>query len=176
MVVIVLDIRLLKRLSSSIFFIGFSLLFQLGKRQHYNLGKWLRNRYSNLISEKYSKDDIFIRSTDVDRTLMSAMSNLAGLYPPISEQRWNPDIQWQPIPVHTLPESLDELVAAKKSCPAYDYALKKYKKSEDFVNLNKRFQWLYEYLTSNAGRKIDSPTGVQNLFNNLFIEDLYNKT
>lgn len=106
---------------------------------------------------------------------MSAESNLAGLFPPNRDQLWNPNIPWQPIPVHTIPENLDELLSAKKSCPAYDYALKKYKKSEDFMNLNRRFQWLYEYLTENSGRKVDSPTGVQNLFNTLFIEDLYNK-
>lgn len=106
---------------------------------------------------------------------MSAEANLAGLFPPNKDQLWNPSIPWQPVPVHTMPENLDGLLAAKKSCPAYDYALKKYKHSEDFVHLNKRFQWLYEYLSENCGRKIDSPTGVQNLYNNLFIEDLYNK-
>lgn len=86
---------------------------------------------------------------------MSAEADLAGLFPPNKDQVWNPNIPWQPIPVHTMPETLDELLAAKKSCPAYDYALKKYKKSEDFVHLNKRFQWLYDYLTENCGRKVD---------------------
>ncbi|XP_037029743.1 prostatic acid phosphatase-like [Bradysia coprophila] len=154
--------------------VGWGQLTNLGKQQHYNLGKWLRNRYDNLISDKYSKDTVFIRSTDVDRTLMSAEADLAGLFPPTKDQLWNPSIPWQPIPVHTMPENMDELLAAKKSCPAYDYALKKYKKSEDFVRLNKRFQGLYEYLTEHSGKKVDSPTGVNNLYNNLFIEDLYN--
>ena len=48
---------------------------------------------------------IFIRSTDCDRTLMSAEANLAGLYPPEGQQMFNPNISWQPIPVHTVPES-----------------------------------------------------------------------
>lgn len=48
---------------------------------------------------------IFIRSTDYDRTLMSAEANLAGLYPPEKQQMFNPNISWQPIPVHTVPES-----------------------------------------------------------------------
>lgn len=48
---------------------------------------------------------IFIRSTDYDRTLMSAEANLAGLYPPERQQMFNPNISWQPIPVHTVPES-----------------------------------------------------------------------
>lgn len=38
---------------------------------------------------------------------MSAYSNLAGLYEPDSETNWNPDIKWQPIPVHTSPQASD---------------------------------------------------------------------
>ena len=64
----------------------------------YNLGKFLRNRYKDFLSEKYDENDIYVRASDVDRTMMSAMSNLAGLYPPQGDQIWNPDIHWQPIP------------------------------------------------------------------------------
>jgi hypothetical protein len=37
---------------------------------------------------------------------MSAEANLAGLYPPNGSQVFNPSLEWQPIPVHTVP--LDE--------------------------------------------------------------------
>lgn len=73
------------------------------------MGQWLRKRYSSLLSKTYNKDEIYIRSTDVDRTLMSALSNLAGLYEPVAKDVWNPDIHWQPIPVHTSPEKLDSV-------------------------------------------------------------------
>lgn len=48
-----------------------------------------------------------MRSTDVDRTLMSALSNLAGIYEPVESDIWDPAIHWQPIPVHTQPEKFD---------------------------------------------------------------------
>ena len=65
----------------------------------FNLGKFLRSRYNHLIGDKYDENDIYVRASDVDRTMMSAMSNLAGLYPPKGDQIWNPNLLWQPIPV-----------------------------------------------------------------------------
>lgn len=140
------------------------------------MGKWLAKRYSNLIHSTYSKDDIFIRSTDVDRSLMSALSNLAGLYPPNKNDTWNKNINWQPIPVHTVLETDDNVLAAKKNCPAYNYALKKLKKSKEFVALDEKYKKLYQYLTEKSGRKIDSLETVQFLYDSLHIETLYNKT
>ena len=107
---------------------------------------------------------------------MSALSNLAGLFPPDSNQLWNTDIPWQPIPVHTTPETQDYVLAAKKSCPNYDYALKKYKNSPEYKELNKKFKPLYEYLTQHSGKKVDTFTGVNNLYNTLWIENLKNFT
>lgn len=69
----------------------------------------MRKRYSNFISPLYSKQNFFVQSTDVDRTLMSALSNLAGLFPPTGKQIWNQNINWQPIPIHTVPEKMDSV-------------------------------------------------------------------
>lgn len=38
---------------------------------------------------------------------MSAEANLAGLYPPKTADIWNNQIEWQPIPIHTVPEKDD---------------------------------------------------------------------
>lgn len=149
---------------------------QAGKFRHLQLGHWLRQRYSSLLADTYTNSEIYVRSTDVDRTLMSAESNLAGLYPPVGTDRWDPNIQWQPIPVHTVPESLDEVLAAKKSCPAFDYALKKYKQTDEFQAYNKSLEPLYQYVSAHAGRRVDSLTAAQNLYSCLHIEELNNFT
>ncbi|EAT44755.1 AAEL003903-PA [Aedes aegypti] len=155
---------------------GWGQLTNAGKMRHLMLGNWLRERYSTLLSKTYTNNEIYVRSTDVDRTLMSAESNLAGLFPPTGKDQWDPAIQWQPIPVHTVPETLDEILAAKKSCPAFDYALKKYKQSDEFQTYNKSLEPVYEYVTAHSGRRIDSLTSAQNLYSCLHIEDLNNFT
>ncbi|XP_008555614.1 prostatic acid phosphatase [Microplitis demolitor] len=155
--------------------VPFGQLTITGMHQHLLLGQWLRSRYRNLISDHYSINDIYVRSTDVDRTLMSAESNLAGLYPPKGNQRWD-NMKWMPIPVHTVPEKLDSLLAGKKKCPRYDHELKLLMESEIFKRINHQNSKLYDYLTHNAGKKIDSLKELEYLYNTLYIETLYNKT
>ncbi|XP_059611252.1 prostatic acid phosphatase isoform X2 [Phlebotomus argentipes] len=147
-----------------------------GKRQHFELGKWLRNRYSELVGELYDRNEIYVRSTDVERTLQSALSNLAGFYPPAGRDVWQEELGWQPIPVHTMPESMDALLASKKACPAYEYALKKKRRSEEYKELNRKYKELYDYLSLNSGKKVNSLEGVQMLYSCMFIEALHNKT
>ncbi|XP_032265100.1 prostatic acid phosphatase isoform X2 [Phoca vitulina] len=86
---------------------GFGQLTQLGMEQHYELGQYIRKRYRKFLNESYKREQVYIQSTDVDRTLMSAMTNLAGLFPPEGISVWNPSLPWQPIPVHTLSLSED---------------------------------------------------------------------
>lgn len=114
-----------------------------------------------------------MRSTDVDRTLMSAQSNLAGFYPPQGKDVWNDELSWQPIPVHTTPEKLDDVLAAKKPCPVYDYELKKLYKSQEFKAYDKKIEPLYKYLTLHAGKSVNSLQSVQNLYSCLHIEEIY---
>lgn len=107
---------------------------------------------------------------------MSAESNLAGFFPAEKDQIWKVDLKWQPIPVHTIPEKLDELLAVKKPCPSYNYALKKYKQSPEFKALLKKFQYLLDYLSKHTGRTISSFDDVQYVRDTLFIEQIKNFT
>ncbi|XP_033162482.1 prostatic acid phosphatase isoform X1 [Drosophila mauritiana] len=155
---------------------GWGDLTNLGKQEHYDLGKWLRNRYSNLLPPLYSKENIYVQSTDVDRTLMSAQSNLAGLYEPQGEDIWNTDINWQPIPIHTSPERVDSILAAKAPCPAYDYELASLESSPEFKALTEKHRNLFAYLSEKGGRPVKTFIDAQYLNNTLFIENLYNMT
>ncbi|XP_033336659.1 prostatic acid phosphatase [Megalopta genalis] len=161
--------------NESLWPVPYGQLTNRGKHQHLQLGRWLRKRYSHLLSNFYTPYDIYIQSTDVDRTLMSAESHLAGLYPPYGNQRWD-NIQWMPIPVHTIPEDKDYVLAAKKYCPKYDYELEKVLNSAEMKHIDEENKNLYAYLTEKTGNNISSLRTVLQLYDTLFIENIYNKT
>ena len=54
-------------------------------RQRYLLGHYNRERYVekfSFLSEQYNPDEIYMQSTNVNRTMQSGYSELMGLYPP----------------------------------------------------------------------------------------------
>mmetsp|Transcript_1421 Transcript_1421/g.2260 ORF Transcript_1421/g.2260 Transcript_1421/m.2260 type:complete len:448 (-) Transcript_1421:769-2112(-) len=54
-----------------------------GMRQHYLIGHELRQRYQySFLAPNYTQPQLRVVSTDVNRTLQSALSQMMGLYPP----------------------------------------------------------------------------------------------
>lgn len=144
--------------------------------QHFQLGQWLRERYRNFLPTQYSEKDIYVRSTDVDRTLMSAEANLAGLFPPQGNQIWNENLAWQPIPIHTTSEKNDNILAMKMPCDKYDFLLNKLLKSEKFVDIQKMNHNLYAYISLYSGTTITNLESLEYVYNTLTIESIYNLT
>ncbi|XP_031242217.1 testicular acid phosphatase isoform X3 [Mastomys coucha] len=74
---------------------------------------------------------VYIRSTDFDRTLESAQANLAGLFPEAAPG--SPETDWKPIPVHTVPVSEDKLLRfPMRSCPRYHELLRESTEAADY--------------------------------------------
>lgn len=78
--------------------------------QHVHLGKFLATRYMDeyaLLSSHYRPHEIYITSTDTNRTIQSAMANMVGMYS--GRSTWGvdyPDIpEWPPayvaVPIHS---------------------------------------------------------------------------
>ncbi|MBX9742521.1 MAG: histidine phosphatase family protein [Chthoniobacterales bacterium] len=95
---------------------GLQQLTPLGMHQEYELGKKHRQRYvfqEKLLPRSYQPETIYVRSTDVDRTLMSAQCFLMGLYPPgtgpLIAFPFQPALphRFQPISIHTVAEKED---------------------------------------------------------------------
>ncbi|KAJ8949145.1 hypothetical protein NQ318_012893 [Aromia moschata] len=85
---------------------GWGHLTNRGKLQVFNLGRNLRNEYSNFMPEFYWFEEVNVTSSYADRCLMSAEVICAALFPK-GVQIWNSDLLWQPIPVGYLPRSQD---------------------------------------------------------------------
>jgi hypothetical protein len=54
----------------------------VGMRMHYLLGVRNRIKYGEFLSKSYDPKDIYVMSTGINRTIMSVLSQLNGLYPP----------------------------------------------------------------------------------------------
>nr|XP_022906209.1 prostatic acid phosphatase-like [Onthophagus taurus] len=162
--------------NESLWPVGFGQLTNEGKMQHFKLGQYFRERYGDFLPKKYTEKQVYVRSTDVDRTLMSAAANLAGLFPPEGAQVWDKDIPWQPIPIHTEPELEDAFLASKKPCAKYDILYNNMINSEEMKKLNFENKDLYEYLNKHSGENIKDFDAMGYLYNNLFIENYMNFT
>jgi hypothetical protein len=130
---------------------GLGQLTQRGMQHHYEYGGYLRKRYADFLAEHFDVTKVTIRSTDYDRTIMSAESLLASLYTPKSYQIWNPQLAWQPIAVHTT----NAAAIYPEDCPRYYELLEQVNASDEFLKVldqfkvylrclnNRKYTWLY---------------------------------
>lgn len=161
---------------------GYGELSELGMQQEYQLGQQFRKKYVDeyhLLPKSFEEKTMYVRSTDVNRTLMSAESVLLGLYPlgtgpRISMQAVLP-AAYQPIPIHTVQKSLETLLIPDQNAKRYDALLKKYIFSQQAWHakentLKKQFK-VWSQVT---GFKITNLDELNLLHDNLFIRRLHN--
>ncbi|XP_007935637.1 prostatic acid phosphatase [Orycteropus afer afer] len=157
---------------------GFGQLTQVGMEQHYELGEYLRKRYEKFLNKSYKREQVYVRSTDIDRTLMSAMTNLAALFPPEGISVWNPNLLWQPIPVHTVPISEDGLLYLPfKTCPRFKKLEDETLKSEEFQKRLHPYEDFIESLSKLSGYKSQDISQIwSKVYDPLFCERTHNFT
>ncbi|XP_059777910.1 prostatic acid phosphatase [Balaenoptera ricei] len=157
---------------------GFGQLTQLGMEQHYELGQYIRKRYEKFLNKSYRHEQVYVRSTDIDRTLMSAMTNLAALFPPEGISVWNPSLPWQPIPVHTVPVSEDRLLYLPfRNCSRFQELERKTLKSEEFQKRLHPYKDFIEILPKFTGYHNQDLFGIwSKVYDPLFCERVHNFT
>ncbi|TGZ61426.1 hypothetical protein CRM22_007981 [Opisthorchis felineus] len=96
--------------------LGRGQLTEEGVLQEFKLGLWLRKEYNGFIHKKYNSSNFYLRSTDYDRTLMSAQAVAAGLYKDVSSPLESYGIAWMPIPLHTVRKDRETLFSFFSSC------------------------------------------------------------
>uniref|UniRef100_A0A1E1WMB7 acid phosphatase n=1 Tax=Pectinophora gossypiella TaxID=13191 RepID=A0A1E1WMB7_PECGO len=162
---------------------GLEGLTNLGKRRAYQIGKYIKQRYGpqglGLISNLYLQDDIAIRSTDKERTKMTALVAMAAVYPPEVEQQWDEGVGkvWQPVPYSAKPLAEDflryysncnkfkalmakakEESITKEFLPYKDLVAKLEKKTgRNFTENPLLFETLFDLFKSQVGLGLDIP-------------------
>ena len=151
---------------------GFGQLSTTGMQQEMKLGQYIRNVYINrlqFICDAYRRTELHVRSSSLDRALMSASSVLAGIYPP-STTDWNSTMGWQPIPVHTVPQPEDYLLLGNTPCPvAEDITTHTLETSPKIQQIMENYKDFYEYVSNNSGEP-NSWTGIGQVLDPLFVQ------
>merc|ERR1719369_1937675 len=155
--------------------VDFGQLTSKGVRQQFELGEWIRERYQGFISRNYSNQEILVRSTDVDRTIMSAQANLAGLYPASGYWNWNTNLPWHPVPVHTVPKQGDRLLSSHAECPRFEELREEVKAGKFMKDIYDDNKELFDYISEKSGVNITDIVQLDYIYDSLLIEDIYEK-
>lgn len=71
---------------------------QNGRLNMYNLGVHLREVYGEFLGNIYTVETMKMQTAEYPLSMMSGQLVNAGLWPPVENQQWNIDMNWQPIP------------------------------------------------------------------------------
>lgn len=106
---------------------------------------------------------------------MSAQVNLAALFPPSVDQIWTTNLEWSPIPVHTMPTHEDYYLAGEKKCDRFDYLMLQYMNGSEYKGWFEQFKELITFLELKSGMKLPTVTKIFDLYDILLVEKLSGK-
>ncbi|KAK0404929.1 hypothetical protein QR680_017705 [Steinernema hermaphroditum] len=151
-----------------------------GMWQHYVQGLKMKAEYIDrlqLVGPKYSSKEIYVRSTDSSRALMSAYANMAGFYSESNgthpaEFEWPSN--WTPVPVHTVRRDNDYALWQFSEC-ARRIQLRKWRKTlPGFVDFMRNQATFLEEVSEKTKWNVSDLHTFVNLANILAIERKYN--
>lgn len=106
---------------------------------------------------------------------MSAEANIASMFPPPEDKKLSEDLNWMPIPVHTMPIDDDYILAAQKPCDRYDFEMQKIINGTMYKGLFKQHKPLLDYLEEHSGFKMTTISNVCFLYDALYTQQMKGK-
>lgn len=106
---------------------------------------------------------------------MSALSALAGMFPPSANDNWNSNILWQPIPVHTVSFQPDYLFTVA-TCQKLISITSKYRRdSYEVRSIFSEYANEIKYWEKMSGLNLTSTYDIYKLYDTLCTEKEQNK-
>ncbi|KAH7706172.1 histidine acid phosphatase [Aphelenchoides avenae] len=142
---------------------GYGALTLEGMEQQMELGKLLRKRYMDdvpFLSRQLNNSEIYIRSTDVPRTIRSALANMVGMYSQEAVQ--NVDFPsasgwpkgYVPVPIHTVPADSDAASLSRAVCRRTDEVTALMQQTPEWKALEEEHRTFLHNATVNAGTNV----------------------
>ncbi|XP_057338065.1 venom acid phosphatase Acph-1-like [Microplitis mediator] len=125
------------------------------KLDMYNLGVFLRQRYNYFLGDIFHPEIMRMRTTEYPLSMISGLLVDAGLWPPAEAQKWEANLNWQPVPTDYLAADRDTLLLGSL-CPSF---IEDEKKAQ-VAKTSDEHKLLYSTLTENYGSKIEKPSDV----------------
>jgi hypothetical protein len=145
---------------------GLNELSVKGMRQHYELGTYLRKRYDGFLSAKYNSHEFYVRTNEVNRTVQSALANMAGFFPVTNPADGVSDtIAWAPVPVHVKEDQLNDM---NHPCAAAQKALNEQLAKPDVAKILTDNAPFLATMTEKTGIAIKSLFDVASVFDPLW--------
>nr|AAN08587.1 putative esophageal gland cell secretory protein 21 [Meloidogyne incognita] len=163
---------------------GWGQLTPTGMAQHVELGRRLRQRYIEelkFVGPRYNSHEIYVRSTDWNRTLTSAISNFIGFYGPGNDDEYPKDLganKWPgwffPIAIHSLPGNEDFMAPGESECKRFEQIKERITLTEEYNSTLIKYKWLLDFLSEKTGQNVD-PFDMWMINDAFYIEKLKGK-
>uniref|UniRef100_A0A0N5AYL6 acid phosphatase n=1 Tax=Syphacia muris TaxID=451379 RepID=A0A0N5AYL6_9BILA len=166
---------------------GYGQLTPRGMAQHVKLGELIHKRYAKdykFLSETYSPKEIYVRSTDLNRTLISAVSNMIGMYYNTNDTRsgeaFPESKQWPygfvPIPIHTIDDNTDYVANPNSYCPRRTWLWEQAEKTDEMISLREETKDFIKVISKRCQEDTDLVHNMWQWRDSFYIELLYNLT
>lgn len=140
-------------------------LTEKGVREHLKLGETIRRVYVNklkFLGENFNPDEVYVRSTNIDRTLESVQAQLHGMYPNLEEE--SPSS----IDINMVEDKTEYMFANAEACPRIAELKNELKNTPEYQayldNHKVLFEKLYSLLQMSSQVKNFSYSEMQDVF------------
>jgi hypothetical protein len=160
---------------------GLGQLTPEGMNGEFQLGKQFRARYIDkyhLLPEHYDFRTMYVRASDVDRTLMSAECILLGLYPmgtgPVGDDGADSaPLRYQPIPIHTRPRETDDMLVPDANKNVRDVYTKYVYESDEWKQRVAKESPNFEHWSQLTGVKITELRQMSGIGDTVHIREIH---